>query len=633
MGARSLLLTHTLGHRKADGRSAAWGLLPAALLLWLTALPAGAADYLVAPDGSDETGDGSLQRPFATIAKGLSLAQPGDRVVLRGGEYRLPGGEGTVRFPRAGAPGRPITLTAHESEYVAVLGSVRLTHWQPHAAGIYKCRAPEKHIRGLYEDGERLVHPRERAKRVDPPVSAIAGPGRWTQQDGWVYLWARDGANPADHRIEASQIVVVAADKPWVRVEKLHILFGQPIGLNLRADHVVAENVEVAHVSNSVDNAYGAYISHCSFSTLRDSRIHDSYYWGDHGSNSHVVSSIDCGDAGPNFVEGCEIFNGGLGVGTKGAVRELVVLANRIYDVLNGVVISGERSSGPGAGKHDRGHYLVYGNRITDCRNGVRFPGGHTSGNRVYNNLFERCGTAIYGRIVKAAPKETAFANNLLLNNAIAIGLVGGRKGDETLPLFHEAGLRSQRNLYWGNDIHWRHPLDWSRELDMSLAEVQSYRGYGWETGSVRADPLLDERGRPARNSPAVGGGLPLALPDYVDKPDAWHIGLAPREQNEPEPGLTLSIAGSDTTAAPGETIRLRARLTNDWKQKDVSLSGAAIVTFHFRYANVWHYDKQELHRTTVQLPRRKLAPGESLDLTRLPGWKDPVNGAMGETF
>ena len=610
---------------------------PVAVLvaLCVPASPAAGTDYFVALDGSDAAGSGAIDRPFATISKGLSLAQPGDRVVLRGGEYRLPGGEGTVRFPRPGAPGRPITLTAHEDEYVAILGSVRLTDWQPHAMRIYKCPAPEKHIRGLYEDGERLVHPRERGKRVDPPVSAITSPGRWTQQDGWVYLWARDSANPAEHRIEASQIVVVAADKAWVRVEGVHIFFGQPIGLNLCADHVVAENVEVAHVSNSVDNAYGAYISGCSFSALRNSTVHDSYYWGDHGSNSHVVSSIDCGDAGPNFVENCEIFNGGLGVGTKGAVRELVVVGNRIYDVLNGVVISGERSSGPGAGKHDRGHYLVYGNRISDCRNGVWFPGGHTTGNRVYNNLFERCGTAISARIIEAAPKETELANNVFLRNAIAIGLVGGRKGDDTLPLFHEAGFRSQRNIFFENVIDWHHPLDWSRELEMALAQVQSYRGYGWEAGSVCADPLLDEHGRPARTSPAIGAGLAVALPDYVGEPDGWHIGLAPRRQDEPQPeaGIALSIAGSDTTAAPGETLRLRARLTNEWQHKDVSLSGSAVLTYHFRYANVWHYDKQELHRITVQLPQRKLAPGESLDLTGLPGWKDPTNGKMGEAF
>ena len=271
----------------------------------------------------------------------LVVAQPGDQVVLRAGEYRL---ANPLRFPRGGSPGRPITLAAFEEEYVALLGSVRLTGWQRHQGRIWKVPTPARStggmVRGLYEDAERLTHARPHwGTREDPSVSELTAPGTWTQQDGWIYLWAREGDSPDAHRIEASQHGVVNLDRPWLRVEGLHLLFGEPVVCVISADHCEVVGCEIAHCSNSVDNAYGAYLSGCSHSAFRNCRVHDSFYWGDHGSNSHLVSCINCGDSGPNVVSDCELFNGGLGVGTKGAAREMVITGNRIYDVVTGVVI------------------------------------------------------------------------------------------------------------------------------------------------------------------------------------------------------------------------------------------------------------------------------------------------------
>jgi hypothetical protein len=64
---------------------------------------------------------------------------------------------------------------------------------------------------GLYEDAVRPSHPRATGKREDPPIVALQGPGQWTAAEGWIYLWCREGDSPANHRIEASQIVVLTA--------------------------------------------------------------------------------------------------------------------------------------------------------------------------------------------------------------------------------------------------------------------------------------------------------------------------------------------------------------------------------------------------------------------------------------
>ncbi|MFC1806322.1 right-handed parallel beta-helix repeat-containing protein, partial [Planctomycetota bacterium] len=331
----------------------------------------------------------------------------------------------------------------------------------------------------------------------------------------------------------------------------------------------------------------------------------------------------------------CEIFNGGLGVGTKGAAREMVVRNCRIYDVLNGVVTSGERSSGPGAGKADRGHYLIWRNHVHDCRRGVYFSSGDTHNNRVANNVFERCGAGVYTREVKGLAKNTAIVNNVFVGCDAALFLLAERKGKESLAQFAAAGLRSDHNLFWHNEADWRHPLTWGRDLDLSRQQVADRGEAGWEQHSISADPVLDASGRARDGSPTLGKGTAVALPKDVNAPTVWHIGLGPRREAETGAryGLTLSIAGSQTSVGPSEAIGLRALLRNESREHSLPMGGDAIVTFHFRYANVWYFDRQEIWRVRVRLPGDVLPPGGKLDLAKLPGWRKPINGQLGDLF
>jgi len=607
--------------------------LTAAVLAGLIALTgaaqAGVIEVTAPPPGADALG---------RIQAGLARANPGDRVVLRAGDYRV---SKAVRFPRAGVPGRVITLMAAPGEYVALLGSVRLTGWRKHEGNVWKVEHPPKLIKGLYEDTERLTHARPNwGKRENPPVSELKAPGTWTQDKQWVYLWSRESDTPDNHRIEASQRYVMVVDKSWIRVEGLRMFFGQNVVCVIHADNSEVVRCEIAHCSNSVDNSYNAYFSGCSNSAFRECVIHDSFYWGDHGSNSHVLSSINCGDKGPNFVDRCEIFNGGLGVGTKGAARELVIKGSRIYDVVNGIVISGERSSGPGAGKKDRGHYVVYGNRISDCSKGIWFGSGDTQNNRVWNNLIERCGAGVSMRNYKGEPKRSHVANNVFLECGQGVYAVGGRKGQETLGKFVKAGLKSHNNLYFKNRIDWRNPLTWGRNLDMPVAKLAARADWGLGKRAVSLKPLLDKFGRSKEGCPTIDHGAELELPGYIEKPKKWHIGLGPwgEDEKRPDPGLTLSIAGSPSAAggavAAGQTLGLKAVLENESPEKgyEIAKGRDAVVTYHFRYV-AGHFDKQELYRVRVELPEKTLKPGEKLDLAKLPGWKAPVNGKLGDAF
>lgn len=585
-----------------------------------------AAEIVVAPPA-----DGFAN---SSLAAALAKALPGDRVVLRAGEYRL---DGPLQFPRGGEDARPITLCAAPGQYVALLGSVRLSGWEKHEGNIWRLKHPPKHVKGLYQDSDRLTHPRpDWGRREDPPVAELKTPGTWTQDADWVYLWPRDGGRPDDHRIEASQHHVMNVNKPWVRVERLHMLFGQNLVCQITADDCEVVACEIAHCSNSVDNSYNAYFSGCSRSAFRNCLIHDSFYWGDHGSNSHTLSSIDCGDDGPNFVEGCEIFNGGLGVGTKGAVRELVVTGCHIYDQANGIVISGQRSSGPGAGKTDRGHYLVWRNRISDCERGIWISSGTTHQNRIWSNLIERCGEGFSMRKVKAVPDRTHLANNLFRSNGAAVYMVAERDGTEKISAFVQAGFVSHNNLFADNQSDWQSPLTWSRNLHLPLDKVQTFKDFDLEQGSLAADPKLDEFGRSKADCPALGKGAELSLPDYIAQPAQWHIGLGPSAEGEKssDSELTLSIAGSPASVGSGERVALHAVLKNESADETVELDGQRdlILSFHFRYRG-GHRDKQEIYRCRVELPARGLEASQTLDLAQLPGWTAPTNADLGDAF
>lgn len=92
----------------------------AAVLLLLSALPSPAAEYFVAPSGSDRS-PGTEALPFQTIARAVAVAtSPGDVITLRDGVYRP---RNTINFGRPGSADRPITLRSAAGEQAIVDGT------------------------------------------------------------------------------------------------------------------------------------------------------------------------------------------------------------------------------------------------------------------------------------------------------------------------------------------------------------------------------------------------------------------------------------------------------------------------------------------------------------------------------
>ncbi len=91
----------------------------------------------VATDGADAA-DGSDGRPLRTISRGAELAQPGDTVLVHGGEYRE-----WVRPRRGGlSDARRITYQAAPDEHVVIKGSERVTGWEREQGSVWRASVP-----------------------------------------------------------------------------------------------------------------------------------------------------------------------------------------------------------------------------------------------------------------------------------------------------------------------------------------------------------------------------------------------------------------------------------------------------------------------------------------------------------
>lgn len=83
-------------------------------------------ELFVATTGSDSSGDGSTDNPFATLNRAASVATPGTRIVMREGNYA--GGIYIQNF--AGEPGRPVAVVA-DGEVVIQGGANNIQFVEP----------------------------------------------------------------------------------------------------------------------------------------------------------------------------------------------------------------------------------------------------------------------------------------------------------------------------------------------------------------------------------------------------------------------------------------------------------------------------------------------------------------------
>jgi hypothetical protein len=92
----------------------------------------------VSPQGKDDN-PGTKEKPYATLRKAGEVAQPGDTVLLRGGEYTE-----TLSPSQSGLPGKTIRFARYADEKVSLIAGKLIHGWQPAGDGVYvaDCPAP-----------------------------------------------------------------------------------------------------------------------------------------------------------------------------------------------------------------------------------------------------------------------------------------------------------------------------------------------------------------------------------------------------------------------------------------------------------------------------------------------------------
>ena len=82
-------------------------------------------EIFVSPDNSSDSNEGTIDSPLATIEEAHEIAEPGDTIYLRGGEYLVEAdadGEYTIDLTKDGEEGEPIKLFAYQNEQPVISG-------------------------------------------------------------------------------------------------------------------------------------------------------------------------------------------------------------------------------------------------------------------------------------------------------------------------------------------------------------------------------------------------------------------------------------------------------------------------------------------------------------------------------
>lgn len=160
-----------------------------------------AAVYYIAVNGSDAAGNGSAANPFRWPQKGIDLAQPGDKVVVKLGTYVC-----QLNFPRSGTPGNPITLEG-EPGAVIVGGYDVSGGWIPApeaGAGVYKkeMSAPFtgfSHPVSLFYNDKMILHIRK--PNMYPKASGWARLADPQSSPNWVNIGALHGSTSTEGKL------------------------------------------------------------------------------------------------------------------------------------------------------------------------------------------------------------------------------------------------------------------------------------------------------------------------------------------------------------------------------------------------------------------------------------------------
>jgi hypothetical protein len=149
------------------------------LLFAILIAPLHSAEFFLAPDG-DDAADGSRTAPWASLETAASRLQPGDRLSVLGGVYRL---NAPARIRAQGTPRAWITITAADGDRPIFDGAEYRPARGTHDTGLLDLdgsaflRLEGLEVRNSHGMGIHVVHPSHHVDIVGCRVENTYGPG------------------------------------------------------------------------------------------------------------------------------------------------------------------------------------------------------------------------------------------------------------------------------------------------------------------------------------------------------------------------------------------------------------------------------------------------------------------------
>ncbi|MBN1121272.1 MAG: right-handed parallel beta-helix repeat-containing protein [Anaerolineae bacterium] len=450
--------------------------------------------YYVAPYGND-AGDGSLDQPWRTLQKAADTAQPGDRIVVRGGIYDSP-----TRFTRSGAELAEVQeIMLSEGSKVIFFGDVGdaqsgdylyIYHSRYSNNGIYQItEVAAEYVR--VADADFIDEASGVEASIGRPVIFTAAPGETVILDP-QYL---DDAYSTVNLESASYLVF----------DGFTVTGSQHAGVAFdNASHIVFRNSDVYGSQES-----GFHLSNGSiYNLIIANEIHaNGVDTGDGSGGSVVIGTLEdnAGDdiSYHNHVIHNHIFDGSGGAGVDIRVTiDYTVVEDNLFE--NNTIDRGVILTGAGCDESLFYNNIIDGNiGRQDAAGAISIDGSYSD---VYNNLIVD-NTGMAGIYLLQQPGNMIF-HNTIIGQDVGIGFDDG--GDIL------SGTCIVNNLLSDNGQQIASPgEDWASH---GLAIVTNLVDGSTEiTGdnAIIANPGLDESYCPNPGSPVIDVGELTAV--YID--------------------------------------------------------------------------------------------------------------------
>ncbi|MCJ7673628.1 MAG: right-handed parallel beta-helix repeat-containing protein [Sedimentisphaerales bacterium] len=437
--------------------------------------------------GGSDSASGSHARPYLTINKAASVAQPGDTVTVHAGTYR----EWVKPIHGGTDDGKRITYRAAPGEEILIKGSERVTSWTHQAGGVWKAELPNSffgeynpyaltvsggwlnygqwHHRGdVYLNGEAFYE-RKTAQEL------IKAEHTWFCQvdENVTSIWANFGeANPntelTEINVRESLFMPEITGLKYITVDGLHFMHAAanwaPPTLDLQmgavgprmGKHWIIENCTITNA-----RCVGIILGHAPGVDYTDI---DAY--GDHIIRNNVIRR--CGQAGIAGRKGAtrSLISGNLIEDTNyrrefgGWETAAIKFHNSVDTVISGNLIRGVFRQEQGA----FGIWIDFGNQ------GIRI-----TGNVIYNTeaatVFLEMNhgpiladnNVLIGQPIRSNSEATVFAHNLFVDCGYEYSPDTERRSEYYKPHTTKAAGRKSGTAQddkWFNNIFVRRGLD-----------------------------------------------------------------------------------------------------------------------------------------------------------------------------